>query len=185
MTVSADATARDQVYLGLTPFFLDAAHGDVARARAAAEAMVAGYNPQTTEEILLAAQVIVYGLAGIDSLRRSAAEPDLPANIHLRLRGNANAMQRASQQARKALEMRRKAGASPEAATAPEVTFTEADLRTAIKRASAVIEEARAVTPPPAKTLTYWEAKREQQRQDRLARRAMAAQITANQVAAV
>jgi hypothetical protein len=145
--------------------------------------MVAGYNPQATEEILLAAQVIVYGLAGIDSLRRSAAEPDLPASSHLRLRGNANAMQRASQQARKALQMRRKAGASPQTATPPEVTFTEADLRTAIKHASAVIEQARAVTTPPAKTLTYWEAKREQQRQDRLAKRAMAAQIASNTTA--
>jgi hypothetical protein len=186
---AADATARDQIFIGLTPFFLDAAQGDAVKARAAAEAMVAGFDPKTMEETLLAAQIIVYSLAGMDSLRRSAAAPDLPERTHLRLRGNANAMQRASQQARKALEMRRKAAASPKAAapgapvTPAERTFTEADLNAAIKQASAIIAEARAAAaPPPAKTLTYWEAKREQQRQDRLAKRAMIAERAANQM---
>jgi hypothetical protein len=150
MTQPADAIARDQVVRSLTPFFLDAAHGNDTDASAAADAMIAGFNPQSTEELMLAAQVVVYGLAGLDSLRRSAAEPDLSVATHLRLRGNANAMQRAAQQCRRALELRRKAGTTPDAATTPARTFTEADLREAIKTASAVIAEARAAGQPLA-----------------------------------
>jgi len=148
MTQPADAIARDQVARSLTPFFLDAAHGSETDARAAADAMITGFNPQSSEELILAAQVIVYGLAGLDSLRRSAAEPDLSVATHLRLRGNANAMQRAAQQCRRALELRRKAHATPDAAMPPARTFTEDDLRQAIKTASAVIAEARAAGEP-------------------------------------
>jgi hypothetical protein len=150
MTEPADAVAREQVACSLAPFFLEAAHGNETEARAAAEAMVAGFNPQSTEELLLAAQVVVYGLAGLDSLRRSAAAPDLPVNTHLRLRGNANAMQRAAQQCRKALDLRRKSGPPSNNGTSPVPTFTEADLREAIKTASAVIAEARTSGQPLA-----------------------------------
>lgn len=151
MTQTAEATAREQVFLSLSPFFMEAAEGDPTQAKAAAEAMVAGFSPGTTEDLLLAAQTVVYGLAGLDSLRRSAADPDLPASTHLRLRGNANAMHRSAQQCRNALDLRRRQAASPalipapaaEPADAPAQSITEADLQAAIKRASAIIAEAR------------------------------------------
>jgi pyruvate/2-oxoglutarate dehydrogenase complex dihydrolipoamide acyltransferase (E2) component len=156
MTQPADAVAREQVVCSLTPFFLEAAHGNDTDAHAAAEAMIAGFNPKSAEELMLAAQVVVYGLAGLDSLRRSAAEPDLPVSTHLRLRGNANAMQRAAHQCRRALDLRRKAGTTTNAAasseTPPPRTFTEADLREAIRTASAVIAEARAASQPQTTT---------------------------------
>ena len=123
----------------------------------------------------------------MDSLRRSAEAPDLPMNVHLRLRGSANAMNRAAQQCRKALEQRRKSAATPPAGEAdptaaaqPTRTFTEDDLNAALSRVTAVMQQARA----PQKKPTYWEAKREQERQARLAKRAMAAQIATNQSAA-
>src|ERR1700722_11940356 len=111
MTQPAETIAREQIFLSLAPFFLEAAKGNAADARAAAEVMVNSFSPETTEQSLLAAQIVVYSLAGLDSLRRSAEAPDLAPSVHLRLRGNANAMQRASQQCRKALDIRRKAGA--------------------------------------------------------------------------
>src|SRR4051812_32502724 len=101
MTQPADAIAREQVYLSLVPFFLEAAEGDHANARAAAEEMIGAFSPANTEEFLLAAQIVTYSIAGLESLRRSAEKPDLPVNTHLRLRGNA--MQRASQKCRTAL----------------------------------------------------------------------------------
>jgi len=167
----ADAVALEQIYVGLTPFFLDAAKGNEASARAAAEAMLAGFQPETTEQALLAAQAIVYGLAGMDSLRRSAAEPDLPVNTHLRLRGNANAMNRAAQQCRRALAQRRNVGKTPagQGDAMPMRTFTEADLRAAITSASKVIAEARAAQAPTSNRAARRAAEREARRLQRAA----------------
>ena len=147
--MTAEDIARQQVFLSLTPFFLEAAAGDPDRARAAAEAAVAGFAPASMEQLLLVAQIIVYGFAGLDSMRRSAAEPGLPVSTHLRLRGNGNAMNRAVQQCRKALEAlrRQKPTAAPAPLDAPPDAqphgFSDADLQDAIRRASAIIAEAR------------------------------------------
>jgi hypothetical protein len=168
---AADAVALEQIYTGLTPFFLDAAKGNEANARAAAEAMLAGFKPETTEQALLAAQAVVYGLAGMDSLRRSVAEPDLPVNTHLRLRGNATAMNRAAQQCRRALELRRRTAGASSAASGPALmrTFTEADLQAAIKSASAVIAEARSANPLASNRAVRRAAEREVRRLQRAA----------------
>ena len=176
MNPIAAATAREQILLNLAPFFLEAAHGNRADARAAAEAMVDSFGPETSEQTLLAAQIVVYSLAGLDSLRRSAETPDLAPSVHLRLRGNANAMQRASQHCRKALDLRRNSGAVTSAngtATDPAPpsqvrTFTEDDLRAAIQSASAVIAEARAAAQAPMNR----EARRAAEREGRRSMRA-------------
>jgi hypothetical protein len=162
MTPPAETIARDQIFVSLAPFFLEAAKGNATDARAAAEAMVNSFGPETSEQTLLAAQIVVYSLAGLDSLRRSAEAPDIAPSVHLRLRGNANAMQRASQNCRKAFDMRRKGtvGATP----ATQVrTFTEDDLKAAIQSASAVIAEARAAAQTPMNR----EARRAAERQAR------------------
>lgn len=173
MTDSADVIVREQVFLSLTPFFLEAAGGDAEQARAAAEKTVAGYNPGSTEALLLVAQVVVYALASLDSARRSASHPDLPVSTHLRLRGNAGAMQRAAAQCQKALDRcRRTQPVPPDQAAPPQTpTITEADVQAAVQRAAAIIQEARAAAQPQ-KTMTYWEARRETERQKRLAKRA-------------
>ncbi|MFO1024403.1 MAG: hypothetical protein U1E70_04385 [Acetobacteraceae bacterium] len=174
MTDAADSIVRDQVFLALTPFFLEAAGGDPTQAREAAERMVDGYYPTSTEALLLIAQIVVYTLASLDSARCSASHPELPVSTHLRLRSNAGVMQRAAMQCRKTLDRHRKAQASPHNPAAPHVPapiLNEADLHEAVKRAAAIIQEARAVTQP-AKTMTYWEARRETERQKRLAKRA-------------
>jgi len=175
MTPPAETVAREQIFVSLAPFFLEAANGSATDARAAAEALVNSFGPETTEQTLLAAQIIVYSLAGLDSLRRSAETPDLTPAVHLRLRGNANAMQRASQQCRKALDLRRKAanGAprNGESGQAPSGvrTFTEDDLRAAIQSASAVIAEARAAAQPPMNREARRAAEREMRRSMRAA----------------
>lgn len=176
----ADAILRDQVFLHLVPFFLEAAGGDTTQARAAAERMVAGYAPATTEALLLVAQIVIYTLAGLDSARRSAAYPDLSPATHLRLRSNAGVMHRAAMQCHKALDRHRRLAAAPGDAASPATpdgpgmpapTLTEADLREAVRRAAAIVQEATAATEPP-RTMTYWQARREMERQKRLAKRA-------------
>ena len=172
MNPAADATSREQIFLSVAPFFLEAAHGNQADARAAAQAMVDSFGPETTEQTLLAAQIVVYSLAGLDSLRRSAETPDLAPSVHLRLRGNANAMQRASQNCRKALDQRRKSADAPAHTgtnATPVRTFTEDDLKAAIQSASAVIAEARAAAQAPMNREARRAAEREMRRSMRAA----------------
>jgi hypothetical protein len=113
--LSPVAMAREQVLLCLSPFFLAAACGNPVKARAAAEAMLDGFATQSTEEWQLAAQITAFGFAALESLRASA-DKDLPVNITLRLRGNANAMNRSATQCRKTLDALRKARTAPAAA---------------------------------------------------------------------
>jgi hypothetical protein len=113
--LSPVAMAREQVLLCLSPFFLAAACGNPVKARAAAEAMLDGFATQSTEEWQLAAQITAFGFAALESLRASA-DKDLPVNITLRLRGNANAMNRSATQCRKTLDTLRKARTAPAAA---------------------------------------------------------------------
>ncbi len=175
---SPTSIAREQILFSLTPFFLDAAQGNVAHARAAADAMLDGYGGQTTEDLQLAAQIIAFSFAALDSLRRCAAEADLPVNMQLRLRGNANAMNRAAQQCRRALQLRRKAGATPRIAGAPPPTaatpeprtYTEAEIATAMKKASEVIAYARSDLKS-GKPMSYTQRMRKSERLKRLAKR--------------
>lgn len=170
-TPSPDTIAREQVMASLTPFFLDAASGNTAHARAAAEAMLEGYGARTTEQLQLAAQIIAFSFAALDSLRRSAAEPNLPIPIQLRLRGNANAMGRSAQQCRRALELRRKGAATPQTAGAPEPrTFTEAEIAAAMQKATEAIAYARSDLKS-GKQMSYTQRMRENERLKRLAKR--------------
>ena len=116
MTQPVESIAREQIYRSLVPFVLEAADGNAAKARAAAQELVDAFNPTNAEEFLLAAEIVTYSMAGLESLRRSAEKPELPVTTHLRLRGNANSMQRASQKCRVALDQRRKSAGAAKAA---------------------------------------------------------------------
>jgi hypothetical protein len=86
----------------LAPIFLDASGGDIALARLAAMATVTAYPATTPADQLAAGQVIAFGLAALGALSRSLADDDPPA-MKLRLRGNANALNRSAEQNRRLL----------------------------------------------------------------------------------
>jgi hypothetical protein len=173
--IGSDEIVREQVLCSLTPFFLGGAAGDATAARAAALYMLDGYSTETTEELQIAAQIIACGLAALDSLRRSMADRDLPVTKQLRLRGSANAMNRAVQQGRKALELRRKARATPQTAVpARGQPVTPVNTQAAIRRAVDAVAFARSdldITDTPR---TYWQQRRSAERQARLAQRRVA-----------
>jgi hypothetical protein len=102
----------DRILAFLATLFLPSTAGDVAAARGAAAALLASYDVRTDRQLRLAALAIAFSLGALDSLSR-AAEPDLPANQVLRLRGNANALNRAAHQNEAKLE---KITAQPKAA---------------------------------------------------------------------
>ena len=109
----------DKILAFLAPLFLDAASGDTAAAAArnAARALLAEYNPRTDSELRRAALIIAFDFGALDALSRSVAD-DLTLNQVLRLRGNANALNRASLQNQKALGALQQVEPEPSAETA-------------------------------------------------------------------
>ena len=71
---------------------------DVARARQAAAEAIAAYRAAGAEQLVSIAQIVGFALASLDNLRLSAT-PERSVSMTLRLRGNANALNRAAQQA--------------------------------------------------------------------------------------
>ena len=78
----------------LTPFLIAGGLTDPTLARQAAAETIAAYN--APDQPLTVAQIITFALAAIDNLRLSLPE-DVSLSMKLKLRGNANALNRASQ----------------------------------------------------------------------------------------
>src|SRR5689334_19131933 len=85
----------------LAPMFLWV--GDIALARAAAFETLNAYRITSHRSLITAAKVIAFELAALCSLSQSMAE-DVSIPLALRLRSNANSMDRAADRNRRALE---------------------------------------------------------------------------------
>lgn len=109
MSLSAIITPAilDKVIGLLVPLLIDSAGGDLPTARHAATSLLADYEPQTEEELRLAAEIIGFGFGALDALSQSMA-PDLTLNAILRLRGSANAQHRCANQCQRTLDKLRK-----------------------------------------------------------------------------
>ena len=97
----------------LTPMFLTTSGGNIDHARSAAIQTVNAYGAQSEADLITVAQIIAFGLAALSSLSLSLADNLSPSMI-LRLRGNANACNRAAEQNRRALQAPRPAPATTE-----------------------------------------------------------------------
>jgi hypothetical protein len=97
------AALFEKILAFLTPLFLVAATSDPDEARQAAGAILGSYRARTDRELRFAALSIAFGFGALDALSRSA-DPALLLNQVLRLRGNANALNRAAQQNETRLE---------------------------------------------------------------------------------
>jgi hypothetical protein len=86
----------------LAPMFLGASGGDIALARMAAFETVNAYRMGNHADLLAIAQIVACGLAALGSLSLSMAD-DISLSMTLRLRGNANALNRSAEQNRRAV----------------------------------------------------------------------------------
>jgi hypothetical protein len=93
----------EKIVAFLAPLFLVAATSDLHTAKEAAGAILSSYGARTNRELRFAALSIAFGFGALDALSRSA-NPELVLNQVLRLRGNANALNRAAQQNEARLE---------------------------------------------------------------------------------
>lgn len=107
-------TAFQHILAFLIPMFLKAADGDEVSARRAATDFLGSYNPTTDRELLLAAEIIGFSFATLDNLGRSVADPDLSLSTRLRLRSNANALNRAAERNRQNLQRTQKRALAPD-----------------------------------------------------------------------
>jgi hypothetical protein len=132
----------------LAPLFITATDGDISLARAAAHETIAGYRAQNHASLIMVARIIGFGLAALGSLSLSMAD-DLSIPLVLRLRGNANALNRSAERCERMLaEARTAEPPAPE----PDEDYDEAEVRAAVaeaqRRTAAAIQPRPRAEPP-------------------------------------
>jgi hypothetical protein len=96
------AAVLETILIRLAALFLAGAGGDMESARQAAIQMLGAYNPETEDELRLAAHTIGFSFQALEALGQAAA-PDLPMTRILRLRGSAVSLSRESEKAQRRL----------------------------------------------------------------------------------
>jgi hypothetical protein len=96
----------------LTPFLTAAGIPDPDLARQAATETIQAYKANGQAQLVTTAQIVAFAFASLENLRLSAPQ-DLSLTMKLKLRGNANALNRASQNATATLETQRRNTESP------------------------------------------------------------------------
>ena len=91
----------------LAPLLMGASITDIRLARIAATQAVAAYRAGGPGELVTIGQILAFALTALDNLRLSMA-PDLSLSMKLKLRGNANALNRCARDNSKLLEKARR-----------------------------------------------------------------------------
>jgi hypothetical protein len=113
----------DTILARLTVLFLTGSGGDLAAAHHGAAKMLAGYHPETEDELRLAAEIVSFGFHALEALSQAASH-DLPLTKILRLRGSAVSLSRQSHRSQHRLDQlqrdRRTSRAAQPAAALPQ-----------------------------------------------------------------
>lgn len=168
--------------------FLEGAGGDQTAARLAAIEMLAGYHPDTAEELRVAAKIVIFSFQALEALAQ-AALPNMPLPLVLLLRSGSVSLSRESEKAERRLDRLRKArraGRSAEsAAIPPEPERPDPKIEQIVD----LIDDTRKVAAVAKATgLTWAQAYEQRQAEKRLAAKARKAEARlpthANQAAA-
>jgi hypothetical protein len=138
MTQPADLLMEFALSL-LVPFLTTGSLTDPALARRAAAETIAAYKAAGQDQLVTIAQLVAFALASLDNLRLSMP-PDLSLSMKLKLRGTANALNRASQHATATLDRQRRDITSPER--------DETEILASLEAAKIVVQQALAAHPP-------------------------------------
>jgi hypothetical protein len=127
---------RAQAIAALVPFFMDGPTSDVNTARLVAQGLLDEYKAATPKELQLATQIVAFGWAALACLGAAAAVKNQSMDAMLDLQDSAIALNRLSQKATKALEVRRKERArNPAALTVENTRWDEGAFQLAINQA--------------------------------------------------
>ena len=149
MTQSAATVVLNLIVNGLVRLFLMVAQGDEGLARAAALQALNNHNPRNDAELLVAAQIIAFGLASFASATRSM-DPDVSDSMALRLRANATACTRAAERNRQALGVRLTEQTVQTAACPPPDLAREAAIVAGLTETQRRVAAAQAAAPTEA-----------------------------------
>ena len=127
----------------LAPMFLWSCKGDVVLARTAAAETLDAYCAADNLTLIRAAKVVAFDLATLSSLSLSMFD-ETSASMALRLRGNANSLDRSAERNRIALEQDRRDAAL----VAQAADLTEADLAASVREVQLLVRQAQARTQP-------------------------------------
>jgi hypothetical protein len=133
-TQTANANIANLIVALLTPMFLWSTAGDIPLAHAAAAQTINAYGVKHRLSLITVAKIIAFDIATLSSLSQSMYE-EVSISLALRLRGNANSLDRSAERARRQLEQE-----SRPAATAP----TEDSVDAAVAEAQRMVQQAKA-----------------------------------------
>jgi hypothetical protein len=128
----------------LAPMFLTTG-GDIAVARLAAIETINDYRAQNRASLLAVAQIVAFGLCALGSLSLSMAD-DLSLSMTLRLRSNANSLNRSAEQSRRALNTTSHPEIPAQIPAAPPETMTQEDHRLESEAIAAIVKARQTVT---------------------------------------
>jgi hypothetical protein len=178
MSLNPDLPAAilDTILARLALLFLSGAADNTDAARDAAIRMLTEHQPETEDELRLAAQIVGFGFHALAALGQSTTS-DMPLNRVLRLRGSAVSLSRESHKAQRRLDLVQNARRTqPDAAPQPPPPEPSARIDNAI----ALIEETGKVQAVAKATgLTWSQAYRQRARDQRLAEKQKKQQIAA------
>jgi hypothetical protein len=140
----------------MLPFFLVAAGGDKALARAVISELAEAYNAATAIELELVGRILGFSTVAMDNLRVSM-DPEMSDTKVLRYRSNAIALSRAGEQCRKILEtIQAKRGTAQKPGTMPQPTIAPAPEPRMVTVSVPTIDltsTPRTTPPPPPPTV--------------------------------
>ena len=128
--------------------------GDPDLARLAAQQAIDAYQPQDTRQQLTATQIVAFAVTALDSLRLSMP-PDLSLPKKLRLRANANALNRSARDNTQRLEQAQRIAETQPTPAPEQPKPREADWATAMKTVAARLQ-ATPATPAEQATNALW-----------------------------
>jgi hypothetical protein len=133
----------------LAPMFLTTTGGDIAVAHLAATETINDYRAQNRASLLAIAQIVAFGLCALGSLSLSMAD-DLSLSMTLRLRSNANSLNRSAEQNRRALNTPSHRENPAQVPAAPE-TMTQEDHRLEAEAIAAIAAARQTVAETEAR----------------------------------
>ena len=145
---SPAASLANLILALLAPMFLWSTNGDIGLAYTAAAQTVNAYRVTNRLSLFTVAKIIAFDIATLSSLSLSMYE-DVSMLLALRLRGNANSLDRSGERARRALELASQTGPA-EAEEPVEAAIAQAEQLVREGKARIHTAKAPAVEPQPA-----------------------------------
>lgn len=164
LVANLPAPVVETILTRLAALFHAGANGDLAAARHSAAQMLGAYNPQTEDELSLAATIISFSFHALEALDQAAA-PDMPVPRILRLRGSAVSLSRESEKARRRLTQLQKAR-QQNTETQPEPTQQQPKLDQAL---NLIQETGKIATAAKSNGLSWTQSYEHRQRDLRIA----------------